>query len=187
MEAVRVQAIASLSKCMDTIPSEFIRSENEQPAITTVHGMVLEVPVIDLSNPDEENLVHSIAEASREWGIFQVVNHGIPSDVISKLQKVGKSSSSYHKKRKRFVLSLLGLSLWKVMGQSYKKKLKARKVGLITCFTRYGHLLLLTTSSGPKTHLLTERPTKSMPRNCEGWQTSCSRACHWGLGLKGRS
>uniref|UniRef100_A0A5B7AJS1 Putative flavonol synthase n=1 Tax=Davidia involucrata TaxID=16924 RepID=A0A5B7AJS1_DAVIN len=91
MEAVRVQAIASLSKCMDTIPSEFIRSENEQPAITTVHGMVLEVPVIDLGSwPDEENLVRSIADASREWGIFQVVNHGMHTDVISKLQKVGK-------------------------------------------------------------------------------------------------
>lgn len=87
-----MQYIASiLSKESETIPSEYIRSEKEQPAITTLHGVVLEVPVIDLrSDGDEENLVRLISEASREWGIFQVVNHGIPMDVISKLQDVGK-------------------------------------------------------------------------------------------------
>ncbi|CAK9178219.1 unnamed protein product [Ilex paraguariensis] len=90
MEVERVQAIASQSKCMDTIPSEFIRLENEQPATTTLHGVVLEVPVIDLSHPDLGKIVRSIAEASREWGLFQVVNHGIPSKAIEKLQEVGK-------------------------------------------------------------------------------------------------
>nr|URX65359.1 flavonol synthase [Gymnema sylvestre] len=92
MEVERVQYIASnLSKGSETIPSEYIRSEKEQPAITTLHGVMLEVPVIDMrSDGDEENLVRLISEASTEWGIFQVVNHGIPTDVISKLQDVGK-------------------------------------------------------------------------------------------------
>lgn len=90
MEVERVQEIASLSNLNGTIPNEFIRSVGEQPATTTIHGVVLEVPVIDLSHPDAGKLVASISEASREWGIFQVVNHGIPNELISKLQKVGK-------------------------------------------------------------------------------------------------
>ncbi|GAB4844871.1 iron ascorbate-dependent oxidoreductase [Ancistrocladus abbreviatus] len=90
MEADRVQAIAILSKGIDTIPSEFIRSETEQPAITTVHGSVLEVPAIDLGDPDEEKVVGLISKASTEWGLFQVVNHGIPSDVIRRLQELGR-------------------------------------------------------------------------------------------------
>ncbi|KAL6962116.1 iron ascorbate-dependent oxidoreductase [Sarracenia purpurea var. burkii] len=90
MEVGRVQAIASLSKCKDTIPAEFIRAENEQPATTTFHGKVLEVPVLDLSSPDVESLIRLVADASREWGIFQAVNHGIDEEVISNLQKVGK-------------------------------------------------------------------------------------------------
>ncbi|KAL6984412.1 iron ascorbate-dependent oxidoreductase [Sarracenia purpurea var. burkii] len=90
MEVERVQAIASLSKCNDTIPAEFIRAENEQPAITTVRGQFLEVPVIDLGDPDEEKGVQLVDEAGREWGIFQVVNHGIPDQVIAELQRVGK-------------------------------------------------------------------------------------------------
>nr|BBA27023.1 flavonol synthase [Cyclamen purpurascens] len=90
MEVDRVQAIASLTKCQDTIPSEFIRSEHEQPANTTVRDKLLEVPTIDLAHSDEVHVVNLVAEAGREWGLFQVVNHGIPNEVISDLQRVGK-------------------------------------------------------------------------------------------------
>ncbi|KAL9396176.1 hypothetical protein Peur_010429 [Populus x canadensis] len=89
MEAERVQNIASTFE--DTIPEAFIRSEHEQPAITTVHGVNLDVPVIDVSDPDEEKITRLIADASREWGMFQIVNHGIPSEVISKFQSVGRA------------------------------------------------------------------------------------------------
>lgn len=85
-----VQALSSFSLAQQTIPSEFIRPETEQPAITTYHGPTPQVPTIDLGDPDEENLVRRIAAASEEWGIFQVVNHGIPSDLLAKLQAVGK-------------------------------------------------------------------------------------------------
>lgn len=74
----------------ERIPKEFIRSEKEQPAITTVHGSVLEVPTIDLGEADEDKLVDVISKASQEWGLFQIVNHGIPTQVIQELQRVGK-------------------------------------------------------------------------------------------------
>lgn len=90
MEVERVQAIASLSFATDTIPAEFIRPEKEQPAISTFRGPVPEIPTIDLDDPDQDNLVRLISNASKEWGIFQVVNHGIPSDVLSNLQSAGK-------------------------------------------------------------------------------------------------
>ncbi|KAM0952663.1 putative oxidoreductase [Dioscorea sansibarensis] len=88
MEVERVQAIASLSILNDTIPQEFIRSEYEQPGITTFIGPVPDIPVINLSK--RETLVQEIRNASEEWGIFQVVNHGIPEKVIKELQSVGK-------------------------------------------------------------------------------------------------
>nr|BBA27024.1 flavonol synthase [Cyclamen purpurascens] len=85
-----VQVLASHAKCHDTIPPEFIRPERERPAITTVRSKALEVPVIDLDHSDETDLVRLVAEAGKEWGMFQVVNHGIPNEVISALQKAGK-------------------------------------------------------------------------------------------------
>ncbi|PIN11382.1 Iron/ascorbate family oxidoreductase [Handroanthus impetiginosus] len=101
MEVERVQSIASLAKHADTIPSDYIRSENEQPAATTAHGVVLEVPVIDLGGAsNDEEIVRLISEASRDWGIFQVVNHGISGEVISKLQKVGREFFDLPKEEK---------------------------------------------------------------------------------------
>ncbi|KAK6939842.1 Isopenicillin N synthase-like, Fe(2+) 2OG dioxygenase domain [Dillenia turbinata] len=90
MEVERVQSIASIAKITDTIPIEYVRSEKEQPCTTTVVGKDLEVPVIDFGSSDEKGLVKAIAEASQDWGLFQIVNHDIPTDVIKKLQEVGK-------------------------------------------------------------------------------------------------
>ncbi|XP_048331160.2 flavonol synthase/flavanone 3-hydroxylase-like [Ziziphus jujuba] len=84
----RVHDIALLSK--ETIPEEYIRLKDEQPGITTVQGKTLEVPVIDFGDPDHENVIRQVVEASREWGMFQIVNHEIPYDIIRKLQQVGK-------------------------------------------------------------------------------------------------
>jgi hypothetical protein len=81
--------VASSSK--ETILEEFVRSKTEQPGKTTVKGTQLEVPLIDFSNPNEENVVREIIEASCEWGMFQIVNHEIPLELITKLQSVGKA------------------------------------------------------------------------------------------------
>ena len=86
----RVQAISMSSMTEGCVPLEFIRSEKEQPAITTLHGYDHQIPTIDFGDPDEVNLTRLIAEASREWGMFQILNHGIPVHVINNLQKVGE-------------------------------------------------------------------------------------------------
>ncbi|KAL1204012.1 putative flavonol synthase 5 [Cardamine amara subsp. amara] len=48
------------------------------------------VPVVDLSVYDEEFLVRAVTKASEEWGVFQVVNHGIPMELMQQLQMTGK-------------------------------------------------------------------------------------------------
>ncbi|XP_010444263.1 PREDICTED: flavonol synthase 3-like [Camelina sativa] len=48
-----------------------------------------DIPVIDLSNHDEKLVARAVVKASEEWGIFQVVNHGIPMELIRRLQEVG--------------------------------------------------------------------------------------------------
>jgi len=51
-----------------------------------------QLPVIDLSRLEEsdesvrEECKSHIARASRDWGFFQVVNHGISSDIFSRLR-----------------------------------------------------------------------------------------------------
>ncbi|CAH8270527.1 unnamed protein product [Arabidopsis lyrata] len=90
MEVERVQDISSSSLLTEAIPLEFIRSEKEQPAITTFRGPTPAIPVVDLSDPDEESVRRAVVKASEEWGLFQVVNHGIPTELIRRLQDVGR-------------------------------------------------------------------------------------------------
>ncbi|KAF8411805.1 hypothetical protein HHK36_004364 [Tetracentron sinense] len=127
MGVERVQAIASLSMSMDTIPSEFIRSEKEQPARTTYNGPVPEIPAIDLSDPDQEKLVHSIAEASMEWGIFQVVNHGIPIDVVSELQRVGREFFELSEEEKEAYAKPPGAQTVEGYGTMLQKEVEGKK------------------------------------------------------------
>lgn len=90
MEVGRVEAIATNTTSKDTIPLDFIWSEKDQPSLTTMHGVDFQIPVIALDETDEESLVKLIAKASSEIGLFQIINHGIPNEVIKNLQKVGK-------------------------------------------------------------------------------------------------
>lgn len=93
MEVERVQAIASLRAAANDIPAEFVRPEHEQPGFTTYRGPAPEIPVVDLAccDADQGALVSRVVAAAREWGIFQVVNHGIPAEVVRELQRVGKA------------------------------------------------------------------------------------------------
>lgn len=127
MEIERVQEIASLSNLNGTIPIEFIRSENEQPATTTIHGVTLEVPVIDLSDLDDQKLVASIFEASKDWGIFQVVNHDITSEVISKLQKVGKEFFELPQEEKEAIAKPVGYKGVEGYGTKLQKEVEGKK------------------------------------------------------------
>ncbi|WCJ44605.1 2-oxoglutarate (2OG) and Fe(II)-dependent oxygenase superfamily protein [Euphorbia peplus] len=101
MEVARVQDIAH-SFAESTIPEAFIRSENEQPCLTTVQGVELSVPIIDVSDPDQANVDRLMIDASEKWGMFQIVNHGIPDEVIRNLQRVGKEFFELPQNEKEF-------------------------------------------------------------------------------------
>ncbi|XP_051139524.1 flavonol synthase/flavanone 3-hydroxylase-like [Andrographis paniculata] len=86
MNSVAAMAASDLPE----LPPEFIRPENEQPRYTTFKGGAAEVPVIDMAATTNADLVKAVHDAAAAWGIFQVVNHGIPAVAISDLQRVGR-------------------------------------------------------------------------------------------------
>ncbi|KAF8050909.1 hypothetical protein N665_1857s0012 [Sinapis alba] len=47
------------------------------------------IPMVDLSNLNKEQVASAVVKASQEWGVFQVVNHEIPKELILSLKKVG--------------------------------------------------------------------------------------------------
>ncbi|XVE90629.1 hypothetical protein DITRI_Ditri20bG0093100 [Diplodiscus trichospermus] len=127
MEVERVQAISSLSLTKDNIPTEFIRPKDEQPGITTFRGPVPEIPVIDLGDQDEGKVIRLLASASRDWGIFQVVNHGISLDLIERLQQVGKEFFDLPQEEKELYATPAGAQTIEGYGSKVSKDVQGKK------------------------------------------------------------
>ena len=80
------------------------------------------LPVIDLSGLEESDEVareeckSQIARASQEWGFFQVVKHGISSEILKKLrceqEKVFKQPFDTKRKEDKFLNFSAGSYRW---------------------------------------------------------------------------
>lgn len=68
------------------IPGFFIHSrEFEQKTKNSSSNVCLEVPVIDLGCCRRAEVVERIREASENWGLFQVVQHGVPGSLLDRM------------------------------------------------------------------------------------------------------
>ena len=45
-----------------------------------------EIPIIDLSNTNTTELVDQLYRACSTWGFFQLINHGISSELLNEFQ-----------------------------------------------------------------------------------------------------
>lgn len=82
-----------------TLNASFIRDEDERPKVP-YNQFSNDIPVISLAGIDEEDkgvgstrraeLCRKIVEACEEWGIFQVVDHGVDSGLIADMTRLSK-------------------------------------------------------------------------------------------------
>ncbi|MED6112427.1 Protein DMR6-LIKE OXYGENASE 1, partial [Stylosanthes scabra] len=89
---------------MKHVPSNFIRPLNDRPNLQNLHSSNYNnesIPIIDLQGLDEDEdedasnnnrsqIIHNIGQACKDYGFFQIVNHGVPEDVVEKMVKVSK-------------------------------------------------------------------------------------------------
>lgn len=96
---------------MGDIDSSFIQATEHRPKLPTF-VQVDEIPIIDLSESSQENLISKIGKACEEWGFFQVINHGIPFDISNKVEieakKFFEQSIEEKKKVKRDAVNAMG-------------------------------------------------------------------------------
>lgn len=77
-----------------TLQQSFVRDEDERPKIA-YNQFSNEIPVISLAGIDDEGgkrseICKKIVEACEDWGIFQVVDHGVDPKLISEMTHLAK-------------------------------------------------------------------------------------------------
>ncbi|PVH48283.1 hypothetical protein PAHAL_4G298800 [Panicum hallii] len=83
-----VQALAqTYNRSDEQIPERYIRVEEAAEEVIIDHGISSAIPIIDVSkllDPDSsKEECAKLGSACRQWGFFQVINHGVPNEVIS--------------------------------------------------------------------------------------------------------
>ncbi|KAK4483417.1 hypothetical protein RD792_010604 [Penstemon davidsonii] len=69
------------------LPLNYIRPESERPKLSEVEECK-NVPVIDLGCEDRSVIIKQIGDACRDYGFFQVINHGVSMEAVDKIQGV---------------------------------------------------------------------------------------------------
>ncbi|WMV16630.1 hypothetical protein MTR67_010015 [Solanum verrucosum] len=78
-----------------TLQTSFIRDEEERPKVA-YNKFSDEIPVISLQGIDDINgsrrseICEKIVNAFEDWGVFQVIDHGIDAELISEMTKLAK-------------------------------------------------------------------------------------------------
>ncbi|KAJ3680871.1 hypothetical protein LUZ60_015360 [Juncus effusus] len=97
-----------------TIPEQYIKPPTERPinlnqSLTDKNNdqTVPQLPIIDISGLSSNNAtvcratMHAISTACREWGFFQVVNHGVSLDLVNNVKKVWRAFFELPKEKKQ--------------------------------------------------------------------------------------
>ncbi|PIA34913.1 hypothetical protein AQUCO_03700280v1 [Aquilegia coerulea] len=69
------------------LPENYVRSVSDRPRLSEVKDCE-NVPVIDLSVADESLLAQQIGNACKSHGFFQVINHGVNSELVEKMMEI---------------------------------------------------------------------------------------------------
>ncbi|KAF8011159.1 hypothetical protein BT93_J1702 [Corymbia citriodora subsp. variegata] len=77
-----------------TLQSKFVRDEDERPTVA-YNQFSDAIPVISLAGIDEAGsqrgeICRKIVQACEEWGIFQVVDHGVNAGLISDMTRLAR-------------------------------------------------------------------------------------------------
>ncbi|KAL4565295.1 hypothetical protein LXL04_029383 [Taraxacum kok-saghyz] len=81
---VRVQSLSESGELL--IPNQYIKPQSERPCL---YVKEMNIPVIDMTGLviSREETMKQISEACRKWGFFQLVNHGVWTELVDRVRE----------------------------------------------------------------------------------------------------
>ncbi|CAN6339300.1 unnamed protein product [Urochloa humidicola] len=85
---VQVQTLSNSGVC--TVPQQYIKPPSERPncSVTTMNDPSHSIPIIDLAcfSQHGQVVLEAVGDACKNWGFFQVVNHGVDIDAVKRMR-----------------------------------------------------------------------------------------------------
>ncbi|KAI5422181.1 variant 4, Protein DMR6-LIKE OXYGENASE 2 [Lathyrus oleraceus] len=85
--------VTDLASTLNYVPSNFIRPIGDRPDLQLQSSTNGSIPIIDLQGLDSSNRsenIQKIAHACQNYEFFQIVNHGVPEEVVGDMMNVSK-------------------------------------------------------------------------------------------------
>nr|QEP99661.1 flavonoid synthase I [Conocephalum japonicum] len=84
-------SVAKLASDFSHVPEKFVLAKGGRP-LTVFDDYSKEVPVISLKGIDSESersrIVAEIGHACAEWGIFQIIDHDVSTDILNRMLEI---------------------------------------------------------------------------------------------------
>ncbi|XP_060191255.1 oxoglutarate-dependent flavonoid 7-O-demethylase 1-like [Lycium barbarum] len=89
--SLKVPNVQELAKQqLAAVPPRYIRDDIEKPVLSSSSILLPQVPVIDMKKlleiGDDDSELQRLHFAGKEWGFFQLVNHGVNSTLVEKVK-----------------------------------------------------------------------------------------------------
>ncbi|XP_066319905.1 2'-deoxymugineic-acid 2'-dioxygenase-like [Miscanthus floridulus] len=72
-----------------SVPESYVLPEHKRPGRSPPSSAAA-IPVVDLGGDDPDRMAEQIVAAGREFGFFQVINHGVPEDVMGAMMSAAE-------------------------------------------------------------------------------------------------
>ncbi|KAM0013257.1 putative flavonol synthase [Helianthus debilis subsp. tardiflorus] len=89
---VRVQSLSENGESV--IPDRYIKPPSDRPTLNNSSLSDINIPLVDLSGLTDGDLtireatMNQISIACREWGFFQVINHGLKAELVDGVREI---------------------------------------------------------------------------------------------------